>query len=106
MTTTVDKIKVLKLATGEEIIGMVEEDEYNVNVSHPHFLRVMATEGGQHQIAMFPTLQFGDDKTKVLQIRKEFVMYTYKPVEDLLEQFNSRFGSGLVIPTFKSILNG
>jgi len=99
-----DKIKILRLVTGEEIIGIVESNGSDVIISSPHFIRMQSQNGGQPQVILFPVLQMGDENIKDLPIPAAHVLYAYNPHADILSQFNSKFGSGLFIPAFKGLL--
>ena len=77
---TLSKLNVLKLTTGEEIMGQVDKAQ-GYTVIKPVILVLNATPQGQTQvsIASYPSLSNSDR----LVLSQEHVMFAYEPTENL-----------------------
>jgi hypothetical protein len=94
------KIKVLKLITGEEIITQLKsEDENTVVIVEPQKF-IMSQEG----IGSMPLMPMSKDKEYSLS--KSHVILISEPDDDIKNVYNSKFGSGVVIPTSSNIITG
>jgi hypothetical protein len=94
------KIKVLKLVTGEEIITQLKsEDENTIVVVEPQKF-IMSQEG----VGSMPLMPMSKDKE--YSISKNHVVLISEPDDDIKNVYNSKFGSGVVIPTSSTIITG
>lgn len=94
------KIKVLKLITGEEIITQFKsEDENTIVVVEPQKF-IMSQEG----VGSMPLMPMSKDKE--YSILKNHIILISDPDDDIKNVYNSKFGSGVVIPTSSSIITG
>ena len=94
------KIKVLKLITGEEIITQFKsEDENNIVIVEPQKF-IMSQEG----VGSMPLMPMSKDKE--YSISKNHVVLISEPDDDIKNVYNSKFGSGVVIPNSSSIITG
>ena len=89
-------IKILKLLTGEEIIGDVEVGELTV-ISKPCLLQLVPSRSNPEQpmMALVPYAPYS--KNHKIKVSREFVVWVEDPVEELYNQYNSIFGTGIVV---------
>jgi hypothetical protein len=93
-------IKYIKLTTGEELITDIEDvDSDNYKLKTPVRVNVIPmppdSDSSKFQVALFP---FGTiSKTHSVILKKTFVMWVEDPVDDLYDQYNENFGSGLKV---------
>lgn len=93
--------KIVKVQTGEELIANVTENfEGDKTVSYtlknPCMVVPMPTKGGGASIAVVPWM--ASVKEQKMTVPASYVMFTADPAVDLANEFNSAFGSGIVVP--------
>lgn len=88
-------IKIIKLTTGEEIIGSMEQFGDNVTVTNPATVHLVPGEGGRMGVAMVPFAPYAEEDSFMFGL--DHIMTSYTPGLDLLNQYNQRFGSGIVV---------
>ena len=94
------KIKVLKLITGEEIITQLKsEDENTIVIVDPQKF-IMSQEG----VGSMPLMPMSNDKE--YSISKNHILLISEPDDDIKNVYNSKFGSGVIVPTSSSIITG
>jgi hypothetical protein len=89
-------IKVIKLITGEELVADVTIDaEGQANLSKPAALQLMPsrTDPQQIMVALMPYAQY--TKSHAIEVHMENILWMEEPVDELYNQYNSIFGSGL-----------
>ena len=98
--SVVHPVKLLRLKSGEDIIGAVELTDPDKAVIHnPAMLMPMShSPGRQDQIQMGfgPWVPFADEKE--FEIPRDWIVFISKPAKDLLNNYNAMFGSGIVVP--------
>ena len=97
-------IKLFKFVTGEEIIADVEFngtdfDEFIrlntlITIKDAVTLVYRPQEGGQMTVGFAPFMPYSEDKIKLLS--SSIITYS-EPQEDLKNEFNRLFGSGIVV---------
>ena len=94
-------IKILKLITGEEIIGDVTRSDNIFQVKKPCALQFVPSRSNPEQPAMgmFPYAAFVADHK--INIKVEHVIFEEEPLKELYNQYNSVFGNGLVVASGK-----
>jgi len=95
-------VKLLRLKSGEDIIADVTlvDTEDTIKVENPAMLMPTGQQQGGHmQMGFGPWAPFSDDKT--FEIPRDWLVYISTPNKDLLNQYNSMFGSGIVVPDMK-----
>jgi hypothetical protein len=90
-------IKVLKLSTGEELIGEVVSEDPTMDIKNPCIMQLIPSRSDptKASMGMFPYAQYY--KGSVIEISTDHIVYMGDPVEDLYNQYNSIFGSGIQI---------
>ena len=100
----VEKLKIIRLLSGEEIIAEVTSDSGTV-VTIKNALRIVVmpnkADPNTPSVGLAPFVQFTDEKE--LTLNKNCVITTATPVADFVNQYNSVFG-GLVVPNSKLIV--
>jgi len=91
-------IKILKLVTGEEILGEVEETlTAQIKFSTPCILQIVPSRNNPDQIgmALLPYASYAKDQT--IFIDKNAIVWEQEPIDELRNQYNSIFGNGIVL---------
>lgn len=99
----VQNIKILRLSTGEEILGEVaEENSSSLKIKNPVRVIVVPSKADPNNpsVAFAPFIQWSDDK--VLTLNANHVITTATPITEFINQYNGMFG-GLVVPQTKII---
>ena len=94
------KIKVLKLITGEEIITQLKSEDGNTIVVVDPQKFIMSQEG----VGSMPLMPMSSDKE--YSISKNHILLISEPDDDIKNVYNSKFGSGVIVPTSSSIITG
>jgi len=84
-------IKIVKLFNDEDIIAEVEEQEGGLKLTNA--IRIVLTQQGAAMIPMNPFI-----KDKFVVIRSEFIVYTGTPDEEVVNAYNQKFGTGIILP--------
>jgi hypothetical protein len=92
-------IKIVKLVTGEELIGDITEQGSRFVIKHPCLLQLVPSRSNQNEptMAMFPYAV--NTKEHEISVNSTFVIWNSEPVKELYNQYNSVFGSGIVMPS-------
>ena len=96
-------IKIVRLTTGEDLLADVSEamDGSSITLENPCMLYMRPNDAGTATVGMTRWLPYSSDKTFV--IPRSFVITACEPADDLRNQYNSVFGSGLVVPPQKIV---
>jgi len=88
-------VRIVKLKTGEELIALVWSGPERILLKKPCILLPTA----QNQIGIAPWGFFTKEaQEEGLSISRAEVLYEGTPLDDLWNQYNSIFGSKLVVP--------
>jgi len=87
----------VRLSSGEEIIGEVTETENLITIKDGYTL----IPAGEGRIGMMPFMAYTKAKNGIT-IDKSFVVFTVEPADDLQEQVKS-MSSGIVTPNKKIV---
>lgn len=99
----VENLMVLRLSTGEEVLGEVLlHDEKVYQVKNPVRVVVIPskTDPNNPSVGFAPFLQWTDEKT--LTLNANHVITCATPITEFVNQYNGMFG-GLVVPSQKLI---
>ena len=101
-------IKAFKLITGEDVLGEVEsESDTEFVIENPVGIAVVRGKDGQPNIGFSPFPLHAEQTVRsIIVISKKNVVYSYKPAEDFITNYNQIFGSGIVVPPQKQIITG
>lgn len=94
-------IKIVKLISGEEVIGEVTESNDSITIKKPCVLQIVPSRTNPEQPAMglFPYASYVDNHT--ITLKEQSVVWKEDPVKELYNQYNSIFGNGLVVASGK-----
>lgn len=97
-------LKLLKLISGDEIIGeILSETNIEVIIKNPVRVVVMPSKANPQTptVGFAPWAEFSEDKQ--FSIHKAHVIASMKPVQEFINQYNAMFG-GIVAPSSKLIV--
>lgn len=94
-------IKIIRFINGDEIIGDCKQDspEFITVKDVAQIMMVPSQVQGQANMGLAPFMPYS--KSKSFDFNFNVVMTMAEPVEELYNQYNKIFGSGIVIPTMK-----
>ena len=95
-----EKVMLLALATGEQVIGKTCENVWEhatISVKNPAVL--VAAEKG---LGMAPWLLYTTAEKEGVTINTSKIMFVAEPRTEIINQYNAQYGNGLVLPS-KSI---
>jgi hypothetical protein len=92
-------IIVLKLITGEEVLGEVQsQSETEWVLENPVGIAVVRGQNGQPNVGFAPFPIHAPQKPgSIVALAKKHVIYSYVPAEDFITNYNQIFGSGIVL---------
>jgi len=90
-------IKLLKFVSGEEVIAQVEDNGSVYTLKDP--VRIALTERGA---AIIPFSPFA--KADVFQINREHFLFIADVDDDIKNEYNMKFGSGIVTTNSSIVL--
>ena len=101
-------IKILKLVTGEEVLGEIEsESETETVICNPVGVAIVRGQNGQPNVGFAPFPIHAEQKTNsTFDLPRKSVIYSYVPAQDFLDNYNQIFGSGIVVPPEKKLIVG
>lgn len=89
-------IQILKLITGEELIGkIVVQDDAGIVIDNPANIHMAPTQDSRMQLYLIPYAPYAE--TDQFTLKTEHVIMQYEPNTDLLNKYNHMFGSGIQI---------
>jgi hypothetical protein len=99
-------IIVLKLITGEEVLGEVQsQSETEWVLENPVGIAVVRGQNGQPNVGFAPFPIHAPQKPgSIVVLAKKHVIYSYVPAEDFITNYNQIFGSGIVLPPTKQLI--
>ena len=90
-------VKILKLISGDTLIGTIEEGKDLVVVKNPVTLAM-----SQRGIGLGPFIPFM--KSDTIEIKKDHILCQGELETEVLNAYNSQFGSGIVVADAGSTL--
>ena len=104
-------IQIVKLTTGEDIIGDLSEQEIEARgfilVDKPAIIMMMPNPGSdtEFSVGLAPYAPFAKDHK--VPVFPTHIVSIYDPGKDMLNAYNKKFGSGIIQPDFinKKVLN-
>lgn len=91
----INGICIVKLISGEEIIGDMTQTGDNVTISDAATVHLVPGERGTMSVAMIPFAPYAEGKEFLFNL--SHIMTAYAPGVDLRNQYNQRYGSGIVV---------
>ena len=89
------EVKIVRLTSGEEIICKVVDG----NTKDTKCLKKPAIiiPVGQGKIGLSPWIPYSEISDGI-EVKDDNIMFITKPVDEFLNEYNTAFGSGLVVP--------
>ena len=91
-------MKLVRLSSGEEVIGKVQENEDNIIISNGYSL----IPAGEGKIGFMPFMAY-TKASEGVSIDKRFVVFVVDPVDELVDQVR-QMDSGIVTPKNQGII--
>lgn len=100
-------ITIVKLITGEEVLGEVEsENETLIVLKNPVGVAVVRGQDGGPSVGFAPFPLHAEQKSGIpVKLQKAHIVYSYVPDEPFIQNYDQLFGTGLVLPN-KKIITG
>lgn len=96
-------IKCLKLISGDEVIADIDEGiEGLVILKKPLQIMMIPNQNNQFGIGLAPFCPYAKDD--VVPLRSGAILSIFDPEIGMLNEYNTRCGSGIVVPESKIIL--
>jgi hypothetical protein len=96
-------IKCLKLISGDEVIADIDEGiEGLVILKKPLQIMMIPNQNNQFGIGLAPFCPYAKDD--VVPLRSGAILSIFDPETGMLNEYNTRCGSGIVVPESKIIL--
>ena len=90
-------IKVIRLVSGEELIGEWNEEKTIIN--NPVIMVPIAKD----QLGFQPWIPYSEEED--VQLKEQHIMTVLIPDKKLQNEYNKVYGSGLIIPDADKIIN-
>lgn len=89
-------IKCVKLTCGDEIIADIKSDETHYYLQNPLMIMLIPANGNQFSVGMAPYCPYAKDS--IVPINKSAVIAEFEPETGMYNEYNSKYGSGIVVP--------
>jgi hypothetical protein len=95
-------IQILKLSSGEELIGTVSDFEVEgrqvIKIEKPAVIILQPVEGqdGKFGIGLAPYAPYAENNE--VSIMPQHVIAVMQPTNNLKNEYNTHYGSGLIVP--------
>jgi len=98
-------VQIIKLSSGEDLIGAVTEVNLEggkmIQIEKPCYIMMRPKPENEQEFVLGLTPYAPYAKDHLVPIMPMHVMSVFTPNTDLLNAYNQRFGSGLVVPDDK-----
>lgn len=96
-------VKVIKLISGEEIIADIDESiDGLVILKKPLMIMMVPNQNNQFGIGLAPFCPYAKDE--IVPIRAGAIVTIFEPETGMKNEYNVRYGTGLVVPESKIIV--
>ncbi len=89
-------IKLLRLQTGEDIIAEVKEEPFNFVLKNPCVVYIRPGSNNNATIGLTRWIPYAESKE--IKVDEKWVVVLTDPAEDLKNEYNKAFGSGIIVP--------
>jgi len=98
-----NKLRILKLSTGEEIVGNITERSGDlISIENPCVLGIAMGPNGKASLQMQPMLIFSEQKK--VDINRANIIYDVSVAPEIENKYNEIYGSGIVLPSQSKII--
>jgi hypothetical protein len=100
-------VKILKLITGEEVLGEIEsQSETEMVLCNPVGVAIVRGADGKPNVGFAPfPLHAAEEKNRRIAFALKHVVYSYVPADDFVKNYNQIFGAGIILPN-KQFITG
>ena len=89
-------VMIVRLINGEEIIGDCKVTDNGIEIKEPAMIHYgMNPTTGKMSVGFLPYAQLLKDDE--IELKADHIIYTGEPVQEAYNQYNTMFGSGLVV---------
>jgi len=103
-------IKVLKLTSGEDVLGDAEIVSGEWCVTNPVAISIVRGKDGSPNVGLAPFPLHAEPpvtgKDTKFAIPISSVVYSYTPAQDFIDNYNQVFGAGIIVPKTPQIITG
>jgi len=93
-------LKLLRLRSGEDVIcEVLKESAELIFIKNPAMLMPVGGKGQQMQMGMAPWMPFSEQNE--FEIPRDWLVVMSDVVQDIANNYNQIFGSGIVVPDVK-----
>jgi hypothetical protein len=91
-------VKLMRLSTGEDLIGdVITNENGNVVIENPCIVYLSQNpNGGPANLGMTRWMPYASNKE--FSLDSKYIVTFAEPVEELAKQYDSVFGAGLIVP--------
>ncbi len=99
-------IKILRLISGEEVLGEVDHDKENetYTINDPVVLRWMPSKDNPEKPTLNILSLVPHSEDDVVTIKAQHVLWGIVPLEELVNEYNTVYGSGIITPPRKELI--
>jgi hypothetical protein len=91
------QVAIVRLITGEEVIGKMTQTPLGLQVVKPVLVAFQTPKPGETpSLAFLPYIPLAAEEK--IEFNFSAVLFVYKPVVELENQYNSTFGGGIIKP--------
>jgi hypothetical protein len=91
-----DNLRIIRLTSGEEILGEIEDqNENSIRMKNPCVLGIAMTQSGKASLQMQPLLLFSEQK--IVTFKSQHILYDVSVATELRNKYNEIYGSGIVV---------
>lgn len=96
-------VKLIRMVTGEDLIAevLVQTDQ-NITIKNPCVIILRPTQSGNANISITHWVPYAESNEFTLALDR--TVFVVEPAQDLLNNYNSAFGSGIVVPLKSPII--
>lgn len=89
-------VMIVRLINGDELIGQCEDVHNGVRIKEPAQIHLaMNPQTGKINVGFLPYAHLL--KENYIHLKSDHILYIGEPVQDAYNQYNTMFGSGLVV---------
>ncbi len=91
----------IQLINGVDLIGSLEKQSSYFIIKDPVQVGMVPTQSNQTSIALMPWIPYSD--SRMFTIKSEMVVTEFTPAVELINKYNSLFGSGIQIASASAL---
>jgi hypothetical protein len=91
----------IQLINGSDLIGTIEKQVGFYLIKDPAQVAVMPSQSGQMSVGLMPWIPYSDNRE--FTINSNMVVTEFTPAVDLINRYNTMFGSGIQIASASAL---